>query len=209
MEEHKIHLKQVFEELREHKLYVNAKKSEFFLQEICYLGHIIISKEGICMDLEKLKVIDEWPVPKNLHKVRSFIGMCSYYRRFIARFSIIAGPLHDLTKKKVKFQWKVKEHTAFLNLKQRLMSQPLLKLPDLEKTFEVHSDASGDSVCAVLSQGGQPIAYESRRLHSKERTLGIYKKELLSVIHALNSWKHYLLGTPFIIRTNHQSIRYF
>ena len=75
LEEHKIHLKQVFEE-REHKLYVNAKKSEFFLQEIRYLGHII-SKEGIRMDPKKLKVIDEWPVPKNLHKVRSFVGMCS------------------------------------------------------------------------------------------------------------------------------------
>ncbi len=208
LEEHKIHLKQVFEELREHKLYVNTKKSEFFLQEIRYLVHII-SKEGIRMDLEKLKVIDEWPVPKNLHKVRSFIGMCSYYRRFIAKFSIIAGPLHDLTTKKVKFQWTLKEHTAFITLKQRLMLQPLLKLPDLEKTFEVHCDASGDSIGAVHSQEVQPIAYESRRLHTEERTLGIYEKELLTVFHVSNSWKHYLLGTPFIIRTDHQSIRYF
>ena len=101
LEEHKIHLKQVFEELREHKLYVNAKNSEFFLQEMRYVGHII-SKEGIRMDPKKLKVIDEWPVPSNFHKVRSFIGMCSYYRRFIAKFSIIAGPLlHSLTKKRL------------------------------------------------------------------------------------------------------------
>ena len=85
LEEHKIHLKQVFEELWEHKLYVNAKKSEFFLQEIHYFGYII-SKERIRMDPEKLKVIDEWPVPKNLHELRSFIGMYSYYRRFIAKF---------------------------------------------------------------------------------------------------------------------------
>ena len=84
-EEHKIHLKQVFHELQEHKLYVNAKKSELFLQKICYLGHII-SKQGRRMDLEKLKVIDEWPVPKNLHEVRSFIGMCSYYRRILLNF---------------------------------------------------------------------------------------------------------------------------
>ena len=80
-------------------------------------------------------MIDEWPVPKNLHEVQSFIGMCSYYRRFIAKFSIIAGPLHDLTKKKVKFQWTLKEHTAFITLKQRLLMQPLLKLLDLEKTL--------------------------------------------------------------------------
>ena len=135
--------------------------------------------------------------------------MCSYYRRFIEKFSIIAGPLHDLTKKKVKFQWTARENEAFNELKQRLMSGPLLVLPDLKKTFEVHCDASGDSLGAVLSQEGHPIAYESRRLQPQERSLGIYEKELLAVIHALDSWKHYLLGTPFIIRTDHQSIKYF
>ena len=100
LEDHKRHLRQVFQELRQNKLYVKTKKSEFFLEEIQYLGHII-SKEGIRMDLDKLKVIEDWPVPKNLHKVQSFIGMCSYYRRFIAKFFVIAGPLHDLTNKKV------------------------------------------------------------------------------------------------------------
>ena len=104
------------------------------------------------MDPEKLKVIEEWPVPKNIHELRSFLGMCSYYRRFIAKFAVIAGPLHDLTKKKVKFQWTLKEHNAFMKLKQRLKSKPLLKLPNLDQTFEVHCDASGDSLGAVLSQ---------------------------------------------------------
>lgn len=79
------------------------------------------------------------------------------------------------------------------------MSQPLLKLPNLEKPFEVHCDAFDDSVAAVFSQEGQPIAYKSRRLHPKERSLGIYEKELLFVIHALNSWKHYLLSIYVLI----------
>ena len=87
LEEHKEHLKKVFEELRNNKLYVNGKKSEFFLQEIRYLGHII-SKEGIKMDPEKLQVIAEWPQPRNLHELRSFIGMCAYYRKFIEKFSV-------------------------------------------------------------------------------------------------------------------------
>ena len=112
LEEHKCHLKAVFQELGDNKLYVNGKKSEFYLQEIHYLGHII-SKEGIRMDPEKLKIIEEWPQPRNLHELRSFIGMCSYYRRFIGKFSIIAGPLHDLTKKKVKFQWTAKREQCF------------------------------------------------------------------------------------------------
>ena len=135
--------------------------------------------------------------------------MCSYYRRFIEKFSIIAGPLHDLTKKKVKFQWTAKENEAFNELKKRLMSRPLLVLLDLKKTFEVHCDALGDSLGAVLSQEGHPIAYEICQLQPQEQSLGIYEKELLVVIHALDSWKHYLLGTPFIIRTDHQSIKYF
>ena len=84
LEEHKEHLAKVFGEIKEHKLYVNSKKSEFFLKEIKYLGHII-SKDGIRMDPKKLKIIQEWPSPTNLHDLRSFIGMCSYYRRFIEK----------------------------------------------------------------------------------------------------------------------------
>ncbi|MCO5568423.1 hypothetical protein L7F22_022122 [Adiantum nelumboides] len=82
-------------------------------------------------------------------------------------------------------------------------------LPDLSKPFEVHCDANGDCLGAVLLQEGHAIAYESRRLHSDEQSLGIYEKELLAVMHALDTWKHYLLGTPFIIRTDHQSLKCF
>ena len=116
------------------------------------------------MDPNKLKIIQEWPQPLNLHKLRSFIGMCSYYRKFIEKFSIIARPLHDLTKKRVKFQWTAKENEAFNEIKKRLMIGPLLVLPNLKKTFEVHCDALGNSLGAVLSQEGHLIAYESRCL---------------------------------------------
>ncbi|MCO5610779.1 hypothetical protein L7F22_065020 [Adiantum nelumboides] len=208
IEEHKEHLKVIFQALRDNKLYVNQKKSEFFLQEIQYLGHII-SKNGIRMDPAKLEVIKDWPNPRNLHEIRSFIGMCAYYRRFIEKFSLIAGPLHDLTKKNVKYVWTEKRQQAFDTLKQKLISQPVLALPDLSKPFEVQCDACGDCLGAVLLQEGHAIAYESRRLSSDEQILGIYEKELLAVLHALDSWKHYLLGTPFILRTDHQSLKYF
>ena len=88
------------------------------------------------------------------------------------------------------------------------MSQPLV-LPDLKKQFEIHCDASGDCLGAVLLQEGHPIAYESHRLHTIEHSLGAYEKELLAMIHALDSWKHYLLGTVFVIHADHQSIKYF
>ena len=127
----------------------------------------------------------------------------------VHNFSSIAGPLHDLTKKKVSFVWSPKERKAFTKLKAKMMTQPLLVLPDLKKPFEVHWDACGDSIGVVLSQEGHPVAYESRCLHEQEQSLGVYEKELISVIHALESWKHYLLGTAFVICTDHQSLRYF
>ena len=97
------------------------------------------------MDPKKLKIINERPIPKNLHELRSFIGMCSYYRRFIQKFSIIAGPLHDLTKKKVQYKWTAKENAAFQELKARLMSQPLLILPKDRKSTRLNSSHSGES----------------------------------------------------------------
>ena len=112
------------------------------------------------MNPEKLKVIKEWPQPKNLYELQSFRAMCAYCK-FIKNFLVIQGPLHDLTKKKVKFQWKNKEERAFQTLKSKLLSESLLNLPDLSKPFEAHCDACGDSLGAVLLQDGHPIAYES------------------------------------------------
>ena len=103
-----------------------------------------------------MKIIEEWPQPQNLHELQSFIGMCSYYRRFIEKLSIIAGPLHDLTKNKDKFQWTTRENSAFLMLKEKLMSKPVLL--GLTKPFEVECDTYGDCLGAVLLQG-HVIAY--------------------------------------------------
>ena len=135
--------------------------------------------------------------------------MCAYYRCFIKKFSYIAGLLHDLTKKNIKFVWSKREKDAFEKLKDTLISEPVLVLPDLSKPFEVQCDACGHSLGVVLLQEGHAIAYESQRLNEHEKNLGIYEKELLAIMHALDSWKHYLIGTPFILRTNHQSLKYF
>ena len=100
---------------------------------------------------------------------------------------MIANPLHDLTKHKVPYVWTPKEQIAFNELKTKLMTQPLLAVLDLKKPFANHCDACRDSIGAVLSQEGHPIAYESRRLHEQEKSLGVYEKELILVIHALES----------------------
>ncbi|MCO5593581.1 hypothetical protein L7F22_047596 [Adiantum nelumboides] len=183
-EEHRQHLEIILQLLQQHQFLVNGKKSEFFMHEINYLGHVISSK-GIQMDFEKIKVIQEWHDLHDVHDVRSFLGLCSYYRRFIKHFAHIASPLHDLTKKKSSFQWKEKEKAAFIKLKMALTFGPVLIIPDLAKPFVVEADTCGDCIGAVLNQEGHAVAFESRRLNDVEKRYKIYEKELLAVVHAL------------------------
>ncbi|MCO5597328.1 hypothetical protein L7F22_051404 [Adiantum nelumboides] len=159
--DHRDHLLQVFQALRHHKLVINAKKSEFFLPEIHFLGHIV-SAAGVQMDPAKIKAIRNWPDLKNVHEVRSFLGLCSYYRRYVQKFAEIALPLHMLTQKGVPFSWGVTEVTAFQTLKDKMTTGPVLILSDLQKSFEVYCDACGRSLGAVLMQEGRVIAYESQ-----------------------------------------------
>ncbi|MCO5604075.1 hypothetical protein L7F22_058232 [Adiantum nelumboides] len=158
---HMEHLRAVFEILQKERLVVNGKKSEFFMEEIHFLGHIV-SKDGVRMDPAKIKAIQDWSEPINLHEVRSFLGLCSYYRRFICFFADIATPLHDLTRKDVVFWFGEKQQIVFKLLKEKLTTEPVLILPNLRKSFQVQCDACGSSIGAVLMQDGHVIAYKSR-----------------------------------------------
>ncbi|MCO5593367.1 hypothetical protein L7F22_047379 [Adiantum nelumboides] len=192
-EEHRDHLTAVFNELRKNRLLINAKKSELFLEEIHFLGYIV-SKSGVRMDSAKVEAIKSWPDLKTVHDVRSFLGLCSYYRRFIRHFAEIASPLHALTHKGVTFKWTTKEITAFKHLKEKLTSHPVIILLDLLKPFVVQCDACGNSLGAILMQDGRVVAYESRVFSDRERTLQIYEKEMLAVMHAL-----YTTGSTFCL----------
>ncbi|MCO5601464.1 hypothetical protein L7F22_055587 [Adiantum nelumboides] len=131
---HMEHLRAVFEMLRKERLVVNGKKSEFFMEEIHFLGHIV-SKDRVRMDPTKIKAIQDWPEPVNLHEVRSLLGLCSYYCRFIRFFTEIAAPLHDLTRKGVVFRFSERQQQAFKLLKEKLTTEPVLILPDWRKSF--------------------------------------------------------------------------
>ena len=143
-----------------------------------------------------------------MHEVRSFLGLCSYYRRFIQHFAALAAPLHDLTKKNSVFKWGESQRSAFPTLKEKLTTEPILVVHDLCKSFEVHGDACGDCIGTALHQEGHVVAYEIQRLQNVEKQMGIYERELLAVIHALTTWKQYLLGADFTVRTDHQSLSY-
>ena len=139
--EHEEHLRLVLQRLREHKLYAKFSKCEFWLEQVAFLGHIV-SKEGIAVDPEKVSAVTNWEPPKNVGELRSFLGLAGYYRRFIENFSKIAKALTELLKKEKKFEWTDACEASFQELKKRLVSAPVLCLPDLDKyTVMLHARA--------------------------------------------------------------------
>jgi hypothetical protein len=166
-EEHAEHLRLVLERLREHQLYAKYSKCEFWLSEVTYLGHVI-SKDGIAVNPERVQAILDWTPPKNVKQVRSFLGLASYYRRFVENFSKIVKPLTDLLHKGVKFEWTEKCQESFHTLKDKLTSAPVLSLPDTRKDFVIYCDASREGLGCVLMQERKVIAYGSQKLRPHE-----------------------------------------
>ncbi|XP_017416426.2 uncharacterized protein LOC108327205, partial [Vigna angularis] len=168
----------------------------------------MFGKEGVHVDPEKIKAIQEWPTPKNVGEVRSFHGLASFYRRFVKDFSTIAAPLNELVKKDMPFLWGDKQELSFETLKHKLTHAPILILPDFSKAFELECDASGVGIGAVLIQGGHPVAYFSEKLRGPTLNYPTYDKELYALIRALKTWEHYLVTREFIIHTDHESLKY-
>lgn len=212
MEEHRAHLARVLEVLKEHQLYAKWKKCSFAQASISYLGHVI-DKEGIHTDPDKIKVVRDWKPPKNAQGVRSFLGLANFFRRFIQGFADIAHPLYDLTKKKATFVWQTIHEEAFEKLKQALISAPVVVAPLPGTNFVVMTDASDVAIGAVLLQdqgkGLQVIAFESRKLNPHERNYAVHEKEMLAIVYALRTWRHYLFGEKILVLTDHQSCKYF
>ncbi|XP_019435394.1 PREDICTED: uncharacterized protein LOC109341876, partial [Lupinus angustifolius] len=142
------------------KLYANLEKCSFCVDHVIFLG-FIISSNGVHVDPEKIKAIQEWPTPKSTTDVRSFHGLASFYRRFVKDFSTLAAPLNEVVKKNVGFHWGDKQEEAFKRLKEKLTHAPILRLPNFTKSFEIECDASNVEIGVVLMQDGHPIAYFS------------------------------------------------
>ena len=152
-EEHLAHLQQVFDRLRTAGLTLKPVKCSFLRESVPFLGHII-SQQGIQPDPAKISKVKEFPLPTDVNKVRQFLGLALYYRRFIPGFAEIANPLHVLTRKNAQFQWTTKCQEAFEKLKQLLTTAPVLSYPQFgpDSEFTLETDASTCGLGAVLGQ---------------------------------------------------------
>jgi len=201
IEDHVTHLFKVLSRLREYELYVKREKCEFAKAEIMFLGHLI-GEGQVKMDPRKIQAIVEWTTPKSVPELRSFLGLANYYRRFIKGYSKKTTPLSDLLKKNRRWDWTVDCQQAFEKLKTAVVSAPVLGLPNFEKPFEVHTDASDRAIGGVLVQEGHPIAFESRKLSDVEQNYSTHEKEMMAVVHCLGIWRVYLLALKFVVKTD-------
>ncbi|KAL2248200.1 UNVERIFIED_CONTAM: Transposon Tf2-11 polyprotein [Sesamum indicum] len=161
------------------------------------------------MDPKKVQAIKEWQPPKDVHDLRSFLGLANYYQRFVKGYSEIARPLTDLLKKTETWNWTPQFHVTFDNLKEAIVTDPVMALPDMSKPFAVETDASDFALGGVLIQDDDPVASESRKLKDVERRYSVHEKELLVVVHCLRLWRHYLLGSHFVVRTDNTAVSHF
>ena len=210
-QEHNDNLIKVFQRLRSAGLTLKPKKCKFAQLEVCYLGHVV-SEEGVRTDPAKLQAVLEFPVPTNVKQLRSFLGLTSYYRRFIPQFAKIAGPLHALTKKSSDFMWTAVCQGAFEKLRSLLTSAPVLAYPDFCVPFILETDASGNGLGAVLAQRQndgliRPIAYASRSLQEHEKRYGVTELEGLGVVWAVKHFRPYLYGHQCDIYTDHEALK--
>jgi transposase InsO family protein len=211
-EEHLEHVRAVLGTLRQHNLYAKVSKCEFARSKVEFLGHVVSAK-GLETAEDKVAKIKNWPTPKNVSEVRSFLGLTSYYRRFVRNYAKIAAPLQELTRKDIPFVWTEKRQAAFEQLKEKMCTAPVLRIPDVTKPFRVVTDASDYAIGAVLEQQDEngkwhPCAFISKQLSDAEKNWATYDKELLAIKHATEKWRPYLASGHFDVYTDHMPLQY-
>lgn len=211
LEAHEQKINEVFTRLFNAGLKLKLEKCEYLTQEVRYLGHHI-SKYGIKPDPEKIRAVKDFPVPKSVTQVRSFLGLANYYRRFIKSFADIANPMNKLLKKGTNFYWDEEQQKSFEALKDSLCTAPVLVCADLNEPFILTTDASEVGIGAVLSQGllgeDRPVAYMSKSLNNHQKNYSATERECLAVIMAVMHFRHYLWGRKFLIIGDHEPLTY-
>jgi len=210
-EEHLCRLKIVFDKLQGAGLKLRLDKCHFAKAQTSYLGYVISAK-GIAPDPKKVEAVKIFRPPKDVSGVKSFLGLASYYRKFIANFAQLAAPLNDLLKKHVKFHWSKQCQSSFEALQTALITAPVLKFPNFSESFLLQTDASGIGLGVVLAQqiDGEehPIAYASRTLKPAERNYPVFEQEALAVVWGFQQFRTYLSGHKTTVITDHSALQY-
>ena len=198
----------VFQRLLHANLKLKPSKVRLFQREIKFLGHCVSGK-GIAVDESKTATILQWPVPRSVHKIYQFLGLCGYYRRYVQDYARHAAPLHELW---VPYEWNIQRQEAFIFLKQALTTASILGMSQDTGMFVLDVDASDLAVGAVLQQEQgdllRVIGYASRTFNTCEKKYCITRKELAAVVFGLKQYRQYLLGRHFLIRSDHVALTY-
>ena len=208
-DDHMKHIDLVLKRLHEEELRINLEKCVFMKQELIFLG-FVISSGSLKMDPSKIEAIINWPIPSNASEVKSFHGLCNFYRKFIRNFSGISGPMIETIKggKKCHFVWTKEAQDSFELLKVKIANGPVLTFPNFDKVFVIECDASTKAIGGVLSQDGRPIAFFSEKLNEAKQRYSVYDLELYAMIQSLKRWRHYLLPKEFVVYTDNQALSY-
>ena len=210
-DEHISRLRVVLERMKDVHLKLKPSKCYLLEEQVLFLGHIVSGK-GISPSPSNANKILEWKVPASTKEIRQFLGMATYYRRFIKDFAKIAKPLSTLTNKGVTFSWNEKCQQSFETLKNALTGSEIMAYPLSDGLFILDTDACDTVIGAVLSQvqdgRERVIAYASRTLNKAERNYCITDREFLAVKHSVEYFRHYLLGRHFLVRSDHQALKW-
>lgn len=206
-------LRKVLERLKEANLTIKLAKCEFGRKRIQYLGYVI-SAAGIEPGTRKLDAIKYFPRPTDAHGIRRYMGLASFFRRFIQNFAALAEPLTRLTRKNHPFEWKEEQDRAFNEIKHRLLTQPVLKVynPDAKRS-ELHTDASSNGIGALFMQADEndqlhPVYAVSRRTSDTEKHYHSSKLELLAIVWAIERLKIFLINIKFVVLTDCQALTF-
>ena len=209
-EEHLEDLRAVLDRLWTAGLKIKPTKCEFARKKVKFLGHIV-SANGIQPDPSNTEKVKNFKTPKTVKEVQQFLGLASYYRRFIKNFAHIAAPLSELTKKQKDFVWGDKQQAAFEELKERLLNPPILRYPDMSADFVLMTDASGFAIGAVLGQKVEKekdhvIAYASRGLKAHEKNYSTIEREALAIVFATKQFRHYIWAKKVTLLTDQRPL---
>lgn len=210
---HLQHIRHVLKILRDNGLTLNPDKMKVLQESVKYLGHQL-SFNAVGIDPERIQAIKNLESPKTLKQALSFLGLCSFFARFIPNFSEIAAPLHKLKTNNAELVWDLECQNAFRTLKNFLTSPPLLSTPNFNKRFLLYTDASSCAIGSLLSQKDdennvRPIAFFSKMLQGSEKNYSTYKKELYGVILSFRRFRQYLSHKPFTLYTDCSGLVHF